>query len=339
MQVTDYQRGWFSSNVTSLVTVKDPLIQKFFTDEDASDTFQLVLEQHIQHGPFFYSPLSSLPSFFGWAAVSNKWKIMPSQQAFFSKWGVTDALIQSDQSILSFLGNYINRIKFNDYYFYEPQRRLTFHVGSCESDVNYHVLSHRLLGEITLADVSIDAITDVLVLPAVTMHYDLIKSESGIWSGTNSVVLPEISLSDAANKTIKITGLTSKGVLREKNNEIRVSKTFSIKQLQLAEQLIGPIVLQVSLNGLNAENIVRLFQKYKDIQAGGELYESQLKQNILLMLPSIVMPGANFQIDKLVVATPKGQFDLQANLFWPKESFARITSISDLVDASIFETS
>jgi hypothetical protein len=68
---------------------------------------------------------------------------------------------------------------------------------------------------------------------------------------------------------------------------------------------------------INAEAVKNLFQSYLDISERGELYQSQLKQKMWMIIPTIVIQDTEIQLNHLNITTPNGKFSLQGKIQWP----------------------
>lgn len=342
VKVISYHRGWFSSDVVSSIKFMDAdvravLQQLGVASENIPEPLELVFVQHIQHGPVFYVKKKAL-TWFGLIAIDRKLQVAPNQEKLFAKFGITDSLVRIDQTLLSLTGKCLTHINIGNYYFTFPNGiRAGF--SSLQSNVWLSSFAPRVKGDVTVNTLTLDDEAMSVLLPYGNIQFDLQKDRQGLWIGSQSLSLSEIVARDEDSQLFALNDIQINGLTDESAGLIDVRKKVSLKKMQLDSQQLGPFYLQVSINRLNAQAIANVIEAYQEISQQGELYESQLHQKMLDLLPDVIAPGASIQLDKLNVTTPSGQLQLSGKVAWPRKNFSQDNSVTDLVQAAAVQAS
>lgn len=341
VQVISYHRGWFSSDVTSKVTITDPdlrsLIEKLgISAENSSDTFELTVEQHIQHGPIFYLNTAHLPYLIGLAAIDRKFLLTPAQQSALAALGIKKSVLKVNKSYWSFAGNCFDYFDFNNFNLTLPNGP-SIQFNSLQSGTWYKPSSPWIKGKVVITDFKMQEETTFLMLPNITATFDMQQDANGLWIGDQTLSLSAIALHDSGTQILKLNEVQLSGSVNETRGLLDVDKQFSIEKLQSENKLIGPFHLKLGVKRLNAKAINDLITIYEEITHRGELYESQLKQNIISQLPFIVAPGTKIQLSDLGITTPEGQLQLSAKVDWPRENFIPPQNLREMIQTAKFE--
>ncbi|EKD55482.1 MAG: hypothetical protein ACD_60C00005G0009 [uncultured bacterium] len=116
VNVVDYQRNWFSSDVTLKVIVKnDDDLQETLKSLHAATTrfpprYQFMVQQHIQHGPLIYWDSQHFPSIFGLAAIRNNVILSEDARNLLTALGIDEIKELSQYDFITYRGNYFNQI-------------------------------------------------------------------------------------------------------------------------------------------------------------------------------------------------------------------------------------
>lgn len=342
IRVADYKRGWFSSDATSVIKISDTNLRNILLElgasvQDLPDSVELVIVQHIQHGPIFYR--HSFPNLLGFAAIDHKLVIPQNEQAFFAKLNITDSILRSSQTVLGFTGKFNTTFEIKNYNMVVPNAALEARFEVIKANISQWLFSDRLKGKIVFDNFYLKSDASSVVLPRAAIRFDLHKDRNGLWVGSHKLSLSQIIFRDAVNGSYEADDVDTTGDVSELSDLLTAKKDVVVKNVQYKDQVFGPFLLQVSADRLNAEAIANLIAAYKDIREHGELYESQLRQKMFFILPNVVSPGASIRIDKLQVNTPDGLLQLQAKLAWPRENFIAPDNMQDLMQSSKLQAS
>ena len=70
---------------------------------------------------------------------------------------------------------------------------------------------------------------------------------------------------------------------------------------------------------------------YKKITRRGELYQFQLRDNLLVKLPLIIHGGSSIKLNALTILTPSGALNVNANINWPSQGFLVPEDVGQLI--------
>ncbi|MHB1947103.1 MAG: DUF945 family protein [Gammaproteobacteria bacterium] len=342
VRVVDYKRGWFSSDATSIIKISDTSLRNILLGlgasvQDLPDSIDLVIVQHIQHGPIFYG--NAFSHLLGFAAIDHKLVIPQNEQALFTKLNITDSILRSSETVLGFTGKFNTQFEIKNYYMAVPTAALEARFELIKANISQWLFSDRLKGKIVFNNFYLKSDTSSIVLPRAAIKFDLQRDQNGLWVGSHKLSLSKIIIRDAVDGSYEVDDLNSTGDIGEISDLLTAKKDVTVKNIQYKDQVFGPFLLQVSADRLNAEAISNLIAAYKDIREHGELYESQMRQKLFLILPNVVSPGASIRIDKLQVNTPDGLLQVQAKLAWPHENFMAPDNVQELMRSSKLQAS
>lgn len=342
ISISDYHRGWFSSDVKFRVKITDPdlrqlLIKIGIKQENIPNNIELMMLGHIQHGPIFYLPIPNLSTIFGLAVMDRKLIIPKEQQTFFSSVGLNEHSLRSNLTYLSFIGKFLDYFELSNYYL-PTAGGTNIRFQDLQGSIWHWPFSQRIKGKVSLFNFSIRDSSSSLLLPNTTFQFDVKKDVNGLWIGNQSLSLAEIIVGDSGNELFDLNGIKLNTNITEHSGLLNAEKKFTIEKFNSDYEPIGSFYLKMSINRLNAKAISDLVDAYQDIARNGELYESQLKQKMLLIIPRILNPGTSINLDRLDIITPEGQLQMNANLSWPRENFS-VNNLDDLLQTANLKAS
>ncbi|GEM_PF-5772559 len=335
IQVIDYQRNWYTSDVTFRVKLINQdlatsLEQFGVPKNNLPNNLQVIVKAHILHGPIFSEP-SRAPFRWGWAFIDRKMIIPPESQSLFAQYGFNDSTIKMSQSYIDLLGRYEDSFEVGNVFLALPNNA-RMSVGDASGSFWHWPLSTRFQGLAKVNNFSLENDMTHLAMSRGVFSFDMKKDPSGLWIGSQTVSVPDLTLRDQNNQTILINGLNMNGFLDV--NAVGLlggERQFSIQQISINNQVIGPFQMDLDVNKLNAKAISNLVSVYEETLRTGEMYESQLKDKFMAAIPAIVTPGAYLRLKKLDLLTPQGSLHAFARIYWPAEKFTRPDNLLDLL--------
>lgn len=343
IEVTDYKKGWFGSDVTFRVKIGDPDLRQLIemlgvSDADLPNPIELTMKGHIQHGPVFYLPVNHLPTVFGLAVITRQLIIPPTQRKLFSTIGIDESVVRADQTYLSFTGKFLNSFELVNFRLPTPGgAQINF--ALLQGDIWNWPFSQKMKGRASIFNFSISDSSTSILLPSAALQFDLQKDANGLWVGSQKISLPKIFVGDQGIELVDVNGIEFDSLINESSGLIEANKQFTIDKFQLDNSAIGPFHLEMSAHRLNAQAIADLINTYQYIKLHGEMYESQLQQKMLSLLPNVVTSGTSVQLNKFEITTPSGQLHMNGKLNWPAENFSTPDNVADLLDASRLQAS
>ncbi len=308
-EIIDYKEGWFNSDAKLKVEVNSAVMPITF-----------VFDQHIQHGPIIFQH-ENFPSIFGLAAVYSKLESTPE----------AETILQNNDVLVSLAGNYFTYVKISPVQIKYGDKNIQIKINNLESKSWLFPRQSRIYGEANVSGLRIFKADGELTVPNIHVQLDLHRSESGLWLGESAVTLPEITLANTMGKTFSISGISFTGFADQLINALNGMRQLDIEKIKFDGETVGPIHLQASVHGLNAKAISDMINMYSEIESKGELYESQLQIKISSMLPTIILPGANLQLDAFDITTADGNFAMSGGAVWPETSTALPDDFPDIL--------
>lgn len=339
IRIISYKRHWFTTDITVAIKANDPSIRAAIAklapqSEDLPDPIEIQFTEHFQHGPVFYHPLANIPYHFGVALIDRKLVIPENEKFVLSLIGLNESIWKMNHAYISFTTKIFEYLELTNFNFQMRGGKANISFDSLVGNVWVRPTSGQLVGVLTLNNFTLNADKTSISLPFTTLYFNIKKDKNGLWIGSHSLELSKILLLNTIKDKIEIGELKFDGFIEENAGLLEVEKGFSIQSISFAEQDLGPLNVQLSANHLNAHAVADLINTYQDVKSHGELYESQLRQQLLSKLPYVVAPGASIQLDNFVFATPVGNLVMHAKLEWPTDHFIAPADISDLIDSS-----
>lgn len=335
-EIISYRRSWFSSDVKFRFKLNDAnmrqLINSFGVIKNPlTNSIEFELSGHIQHGPVFYLPVQDLHRIFGLALMQSKVTILPKSKNVFSSLGISENSIAPNLVYISFTGKLLDKFRVDDVFV--PMNGSDLRLASLQGSIWHWPFSPLLKGKLSAVNFSIQNTETFILLPNIIAQFDMKQDENGLWVGNQTLSLDEIILGDSDNQVYDFKGINFNSNLSEKNGMLDTEKNIHIAKFGTDYNSYGSFYLKMSLSRLNAKAISDMIAAYLDVAENGELYESQLKQRMFLILPSLLNPGTSFKLDALNINTSNGNLEMKANLFWPRDNFS-VQSMDELIQSA-----
>lgn len=318
IEVTQYDRGWFHSRAKMHVEVVDPSARQIWQTLNFQNTFLstfvFTIDQDIQHGPIIYQYAPGFSSLFGLAAIHDQ------------------AYLLNDHSQTLALPPLDTWVTFNGMFILKHLRIAQF--GMSFPDSHLHIQFNNgiqgklclganqshVCGNLNFSNIHSKLENQNLSITSAGLRFDQYLGKSGLWLGNLSLVLPEVMWRDSSGEEFSASGIYFKTYTEESSVTFNGRAELNIEKLQLADQVVSPLHLKLTISGIDAQKLANLFTAYLKILRTGELYESQLKEKMLYLLPQIINPGSRFKIDTLDLTTTFGKLELDGEVNWPNHS-------------------
>jgi len=329
-RIVDYQRGWFSSDATLSLKINDPTLQL----ENSKASSDLIIEQHIQHGPIFLPYLADAPSLFGVAFIENHIHFSPAFAALVLPLGITESTVRIDNNFISFFGHFYEYFRLGNWQFSDPSSHGEIQLTGLEGIFWISPQEMKFNGDVSVKELFISSEGDSITVKNATLQLDQMKESHGLWMGSHNLNFPEVIYHDIEEGDVKIYGANFSGSLHSFADFLNGDKKISIDKIEMGDQTIGPAQLQINVEKINIPAIVTMINTYHDIMTTGELYQSRLQNRMLELLPKIITPGANITLSKLKIVTPQGDLKANGDILWPETKYFSPDSLRDLIASS-----
>jgi uncharacterized protein YdgA (DUF945 family) len=279
VKLEHYHRGWFHSDATLRVEILDPNLVAYLNLPDKTATSQfkfLLVDQSIQHGPIFYYNLKDLPYFMGLVAIQNMLRHSTEMNNVMH--------IKKDLDYVSFRGNYHKYIKIDSVNLIYPSTDFNIRLDKFETSLWISTKQKKFQGEIILQGGQVHNADVMILIPELKMQFDHDKS---LWFGNDRVSIPSLSLIENGNTTLSMAGLQFKSLSEDIEGKLKANKDILVHQIKLGDYLVGPFHVDISVNKVNLQALNSMIDAYQVIKERGELYESQLMQKMMMLLPDI----------------------------------------------------
>lgn len=328
VRVDSFHRGWFHSVATLRVKILDPKILEYMnlSDQDrlAHEKF-FVLDQSIQHGPIFYHDIKELPYFIGLITIQNKIR----STAEMSK--VVNVI--KDVDYVSFMGNCHKYFKLSSMNLVYPKTDVNIKIDMLEGDAWVLVKQKKVQVSVRLQDMMFYNSDILLLIPSVNWQFD---HDTRLWFGNDVLTIPSISVIENGNTTINMTGFYFKGSSEMIDEMMSGNKEIFVHQINIGDYQAGPFHFNLSIDKFNAKAVEDMIEAYNLIMERGELYQSQLIQKMIMMLPQVFNKGTAISLKDLDLKTQDGQLHMNGKLVWNTDKEFIPDQINDIIfDADV----
>jgi uncharacterized protein YdgA (DUF945 family) len=318
IELLHYHRGWLSSDVDISVEPVFPGLNRTAQQE------RVILHQHIQHGPILYQPNKSQLFTVNLAAIQNRLELANADKSMNSSLA---SIVESDDS-LNFLGEY--KTKFRLTGFKSISSKLE--VGEMKGNALFWPMQKRVEGDINIANFMLNNTGFLIAANKLYLLFNQYQSADGLWLGNHSLTCADVTFSGASNKSISLLGISMQGYAEEVANQLNGMRQITIDKIQADGLGVGPVILEVGVQGLNPAGFMLLLNKFHDLLSQG-FPLAELQQQFIIFLPKIIQPGSRLKVSRLQVTTPNGSLLLQGEIEWPQQAVLP-KNIKEIMQAS-----
>jgi len=313
----NYKRHWFSSDTTIQMDITHPNYFSAFNQlgvDELKIPHHYTMDVHIQHGPFIYTKNKAIPSYLGIAAIYNVLHETPDIKTFFSQLGASNHFVQENDGFISLAGNYFHHLVLSGIHFVYPDNAY-FKMDKINGYIWFMPSNSHISGALSIQSIGAESGGDSIALPDFSYQFDISPNEYNIWSGTSSLQLSEVQvLIEGIN--IKLSHVDYHSNANIVNTQLSSDRQLKIDKLFFNDKKFGSIYLKAGVNHINAEALANIFSVYHEITTQGEMYQSQLREKIESLLPTLVHSGSMIQLEKCDVDTTIGRLHMDGKLRW-----------------------
>lgn len=311
-----YHRGWWSSDAELHIEVINPEVLQYFAELGIKNPkVDVTFQQHIQHGPVIFN--SGASPLFGLATIRNQVHLSNDIQAVMQSTRVQKPLVVEVKDFISFTGGYHKYFSISPFQVVYTKNNLLIQFNQgLQGNVWVSPTERRFSGDVILSHFVMSSGKNVLTVPKLDVQFKQYRTRNGLWLGQSGMFASEVDWNDENENVIHLSDVDFHGNIDEKSGELYGLKSLSVKEVMLDGRLIGPVHFQVSAVGLSSKGLVNLIAAYQKVVRRGELYESQLRQNITSLVPSMFSTKTEIKIDNLQVMAPEGSLQLSGKMYW-----------------------
>jgi len=304
-KIVAYDQGFFSSIASVAVELPNMPEQFYFKEK-------------IIHGPVYFGLLGQGKSPLVAAVVKGELDISASQKAMVRKiFGDKNPLVY--QTVIDFSGNM-------DSQFYIPALNTSYkdetgtvHIQSAGVIMNqlYSVESGEMKGELKMPTFKIKSASNVLHAESINISFSGSMGGNDIMIG-DSVVSMNLLDIDSGEEQFAVRDLVVHSVTSESAGLINSNTRINARELLASNQKFGPLLFDLSLNGINAEGL----NKLQDVQAEvddklqqgvpPEQVNAMMAGQIMAIMPELIKQ-AEMIINPLSVSSELGKLEADLN--------------------------
>lgn len=183
----------------------------------------------------------------------------------------------------------------------------------------------------------IAAVQDKINLPPELMPDVQIQSAtviSFLGNYCHAFKITGFALSDSDQEVkVSIEDIVASFSIFPSENRLNIEAEFTNSKASDEDRsLVMPhVIVKINLSKFNLSVINNLLIAYGDFLQSGEVYQGQLKQKFMMLLPKIVTPGSAIELAKLNIIAPRGNILAKGIFEWPEKDFLQPSDLRDLV--------
>ncbi len=332
-RLIQYQRGWLRSEMTTLVTLT---MEGQSTSPLPKSTIQWILHQQVVHGPVFWRKNRlSIPSWFGLATVSNQVETTPETKQRLLALGFNLGRFETNQWMVSLKGNYFFTTAFNQLDMPFPFYHTTLTLEGIKANGWFYPASKRLQGKVEIMKSTWYSDQDnTITLSPITLSFDQTEDPLGLFMGKQALSFSELIWYQHGIRSLILSDTQLESQLNESAGFINGRQRLHIQKVVVAGRAFGPIHMASSVNGLNEKGMLDMKAIYQKISRRGELYQNQLRDNLIKQLLLVIHGGTSLQLNALSIETPEGILTGNATLDWPVQGFLVPDDLHELIQSA-----
>jgi hypothetical protein len=319
IEVTKYERHWFSANAELHVTLDPPWVTQISHSLVAQgvafpEAINFSVHQHIQNGPILYR--KSLDR-----SLAIQLAYMYSELQFAPDLKRVIELVDNYQPPIVIVDNLSFNGKFHRIFRSAGLRVILpgdgnkIELRGINAGISIWPIRRRIKADIKTDDFIVVTSNFEFAVPQINLLCDRTQSAHKLWIGSSSIKLPQLYLRDSEQATLTVINISSNGTLSESGDMLNGIRDLNIGRMETGNQVIGPIAMRISMHNFDSDMSARILSSY-----GQTLFSDQYMlaaAQLLTSLPEVVNGQSSIDIEQLHIATPNGGLDLTGKINWP----------------------
>jgi uncharacterized protein YdgA (DUF945 family) len=236
--VTEYRRGWFSSDVTIKMMIKNPNgldLVKIAGGDESSQYLQITVNEHIIHGPVIFTPSKHF---------------MLGQAYILGSINEAD-MTAKNATLITLNGKIDTTILASQVHFTPPRSNVTTRSQDILAHLQFKPNLQQVRGTIKIAAVTVATPNSQQAFQGIKSTFDLNRSAAGIFVGERELKLDRFS-STQGNDHIDAQNLDLRSRSDEKKGKISTHITGRLEKITVDNGSYGPHVLDINLKDMDA---------------------------------------------------------------------------------------
>ncbi len=305
-KIIQYEQGLFSSDAILAVTVPNMPEQIQFKEE-------------IIHGPVYLGLLSQGKSPLVVAVIKGQLDISPSQKELIEKiFSNNNPLVY--QTVIDFSGEldaqfYIPAV---DTHFEDEFGTVQIQSAGLIMNEHFSSLSGEMKGDIQLSAFKVKSQLLSANAESITMSFSGAMGGNGIMIGDSIVSMGLLDI-DSGDDQFAVRDLVIRSVSTENAGLINSNSRIEAREFLASNQKFGPMVLNISVNGINAESLNKLqdiqVELDEKLQQGlpPEQANAMMTSQIMGIVPDLIKQ-AEVKINPLSIDSELGKLEADLDL-------------------------
>lgn len=318
-EVTEYQRGWFSSNamINWKLHVPERVVNKNGQAMTvAAQDYSMQMPLKVYHGPVIMAE-SGLHFGLGYAETDIQLPAKYSKQ--FDEMFTPES--GKPKLVMSLFVNYLNK---SDITVGVPAFKLFAKKGDgkFEWEGMYSTTTmtsnlNDVVGQFKINGFSLSKNQTTVQMGEFDTEYDMHRSASGLMLGKAKMDFPSLLVMNDKTKVFEMQGMSFSS-----NNDVAGSLfsaylSASLSKIFANGQTYGPGKLEIAIKNLDADVLAKINEQTAALQNGTEEERQQAVMSLLPELPKLFSRGAQFEISTLNFTLPQGSINGDLSISLP----------------------
>lgn len=306
INIDKYDQGLFSSN--SVLSVSLPEISG-----------KILVTNEIIHGPVYFGLLGQGKSPLAAAVVKGELVIPESHEELLSKLFAEDKPLVY-QSIIDFSGNVETQSYMPDINISSQSNgsNVSLQMSGMVANDSFNMATGELKGEATIPAIRFSNDTTSIKSEAVSVSFSGALSESGVVMGDSVLSLGLFNI-DSGDEQFSLRDLMVRSFTSESSALIDSGANFTVREMLASNQKFGPLKLNLSINGLDAQSVGQLqqiqqqFNQQLEQGIPAEQASGMMMGQMMAILPELIKQ-AEIKINPLSIDSELGKLEADMDL-------------------------
>src|SRR3990167_8402154 len=336
-EVISYNRGWFESQALLNWSLHVPArLMKSANGQMESvpaQDYRVAMPLIVYHGPVIFAD-HGIQLGLGYAHTDL---VLPSNlleqfNAYFTKESTEPKM---DVSLfVDYLNNSQIKIDIPQFNLIAKQGTMTFDWMGMFSSMKTTASLSDIKGNFVIEGVRFSQDKMVSTLGKVSGKYDLQKTDSGLFLGQASTVVPSVVITNNDDKMFGVDEFVVDSMTNIQKDLFNAYFKTSVEKLFANGRVYGPGRLEIAIKNLDAVVLANINAEINKAQQSSDLEKQQAMLAILPELPKMFAQGAVFEISTMNLVVPEGQVEGDLTVSLPAGSSANPFELIQKIEGS-----
>lgn len=324
-EVVSYKRGWFESQALLNWSLHVParLVKSANGQVESAPAqdYQVAMPLTIYHGPVIFADHGVQ---FGLGYAHTDLVLPPNLLAQFNSYFTKESTQpKMDISLhVDYLNNSQIKINVPQFDLIAKQGKMTFDWLGMFSSVKTTSSLSDIAGNFAVEGIRFSQDKMVSTLGKVSGKYNLHKTDTGLYLGEASTIVPSVLVTNDNEKLFELNELAVKSTTNIEKDLFGASFTSSLEKFFANGIVYGPGHLEVAIKNLDAVVLANINSQINKAQQSPEIEKQQAMLAVLPELPKLFAQGAVFDISTMDLVVPEGKVDGNLTISLPAGSLA-----------------